>query len=170
MSDPYLGEIRMFGGNFAPSGWALCDGQLLSIARYTALFSILGTTYGGDGKQTFGLPNLQGAAPMHWGDGPGLTPRNIGESGGSQNVTLLATELPAHNHAATASGSSADQPSPQNNVPASQMVYAPGPSNAPLAVNSLTSAGGSQPHNNMQPYQSVSFIIALQGIFPPRGG
>jgi microcystin-dependent protein len=160
----------MFAGNFAPNGWALCDGQLLPIARNTALFAILGTTYGGDGVQTFGLPNLQGAAPMHWGNGPGLTPRTLGESGGSQSVTLLATQLPAHGHAVLASGSTADQPSPQGNVPASQTVYAPGPNDAQLAGNALTPTGASQPHNNMQPYQAVNFIIALQGIFPPRGG
>jgi microcystin-dependent protein len=169
MSEPYLGEVRMFGGNFAPSGWALCDGSLLPIQRYTALFSILGTTYGGDGKTTFGLPNLQGSAPMHWGDGPGLTPRSIGEAGGSTTVTLSQPQIPQHNHAVAASGSTADQTSPQGNVPAGAQVYAPPPLAAQLATSSIQPAGGGQPHNNMQPYQAVTFIIALQGIFPSRG-
>ena len=169
MSDPFLGEIRPFGGNFAPRGWALCDGQLLSIAQYSALFSLLGTSYGGDGIRTFGLPNLQGNAPMHWGSGPGLTPRTIGETGGSQNVTLTQGTMPGHNHAVIASGSTADQTSPQGNVLADVSIYAAPPLAAQLTPGSVTPTGGSQPHNNMQPYLAVTFIIALQGIFPARG-
>lgn len=169
MSDPYLGEIRVFAGNFAPQNWALCNGQLLAIAQYSALFSILGTTYGGDGIRTFGLPNLQGSAPMHWGNGPGLTPRTLGESGGSANVTLQSPEMPGHNHAAMASLSSADQASPAGNVIADATMYAPPPLATPLTASSLTPTGGSQPHNNMQPYLALTFIISLQGIYPPRG-
>lgn len=169
MSEPFLGEIRTFAGNFAPRDWALCDGQLLPISRYTALFSLLGTTYGGDGKVTFGLPNLQGAAPMHWGDGPGLTPRSIGESGGSSSVTVLQTELPGHNHPATSTGSDPDQPGPAGNVLGDAAIFAAPPLNQVMAPTTLGLSGGNQPHNNMAPYLAVTFIIALQGIFPSRG-
>lgn len=169
MSEPFIGEIRTFGGNFAPKGWALCNGQLLPIAQYTALFSLLGTAYGGDGKVTFGLPNLQGSAPMHWGDGPGLTPRNIGEVGGTTSVTLIQPELPAHNHAFEASASAASALSPANNVPADATLYAAPPYTQAMSPSSIGVAGGSQPHENMQPYLAVTFIIALQGIYPSRG-
>jgi microcystin-dependent protein len=168
MSEPFLGEIRMFGGNFAPRGWSLCNGQLLPIAQYTALFSLLGTTYGGDGKVTFGLPQLQGNAPMHWGDGPGLTPRQIGEMSGEPNVTVLITEMPSHNHGFTGSASSPDQTSPRSNVLADAAIYA-NPPNAALAPQTVGIAGGSQPHNNMMPYLGLTFIIALEGIYPARG-
>ncbi len=169
MSDPFIGEIRTFAGDFAPKGWALCNGQLLPIAHYTALFSILGTTYGGDGKATFGLPDMQGNAPMHWGDGPGLTPRSIGEMGGSANVTLLVTEMPQHVHQAMASQSSADQLTPAGNVLADAALYADPPFTQVMAPAAMGVTGGSQPHNNMQPYLGLTFIIALEGIFPPRG-
>jgi microcystin-dependent protein len=169
MSEPFLGEIRAFGGNFAPKNWALCDGRLLPIAQYSTLFSILGTTYGGNGVTTFALPNLQGAAPMHWGDGPGLTPHMLGEASGSTTVTLLQTQLPAHNHTVMASQSTADQASPRDNALAGATIYGPPPPAATLSANSVTPSGGSQPHNNMQPYLGLTFIIALQGIFPPRG-
>lgn len=170
MSDPFLGEIRAFGGNFAPMGWALCNGQLLAIAQYSALFSILGTTYGGDGIRTFGLPNLQGAVPMHWGNGPGLTPRTIGEVGGASSVTVLSTQMPSHNHVAAVSGATADQASPAGNVPAdATTLYGPPPLPVALTPTSLSIAGGSTPHNNMQPYLALTFIISLQGIYPPRG-
>lgn len=169
MSEPFLAEIRIFGGNFAPKGWALCNGQLLPIAQYTALFSLLGTTYGGDGKTTFGLPNLQGNAPMQWGDGPGLTPRSIGEIGGSPNVTLINTELPAHTHPATASLSSASELRPAGMVLADAALYAAPPLDQRMAPQAIGATGNSQPHDNMQPYLGLTFIIALQGIFPARG-
>jgi microcystin-dependent protein len=169
MTEPFLGEIRTFAGNFAPANWALCDGSLLPINRYTALFSILGTSYGGDGKVTFGLPNLQGSAPMHWGDGPGLTSRTIGESGGSPTVTVLQNEMPAHNHPATSTGSDPDQASPAGNVLGDVPIFAAPPLDQVMAPGSIGLSGGSQPHNNMAPYLAVTFIIALQGIFPARG-
>jgi microcystin-dependent protein len=169
MSEPFLGEIRTFGGNFAPKGWALCQGQVLPIAQYTALFSLLGTTYGGDGRVTFGLPNLQGSAPMHWGNGPGLTPRDIGEVGGSPNVTVLQSQLPSHNHAATSSGSDPSAPGPQGNVLGDGAFFAAPPLSQVMAPNTIGASGGSQPHNNMAPYLAVTFMIALEGIFPARG-
>ncbi|MBU7315156.1 phage tail protein [Paenibacillus oleatilyticus] len=171
--DSFLGEITMFAGNFAPKGWAFCNGQLIPIAQNTPLFSILGTQYGGDGKTTFALPNLQGAAPMHWGNGPGLTPRNIGQSGGSRTVTLLTSQLPAHTHlvnsAAMGSGTTVEG-----------MLWAKTPgrvggaayggftNSVPMHPGAVQSAGGSQPHNNMQPYLAIHFIICLNGMFPPR--
>lgn len=169
MSEPFLGEIRVFAGNFAPANWALCNGQLLPISHYTALFSILGTTFGGDGKTTFGLPNLQGSAPMHWGDAPGLTPRTIGESGGAPNVTLTTAEMPAHTHAAVASASGASALSPAGNMLGDAALYAAPPLNQQMSPATVGSSGGSQPHDNMQPYLGLTFIIALQGIYPSRG-
>lgn len=174
MSEPFVAEIRMFGGNFAPRGWAFCNGQLLSISQNTALFSLLGTTYGGDGRTTFGLPDLQGRAPMHQGQGPGLTPRVQGETGGAENVTLSASQMPAHTHQAQADASGGGQTSPANATwaaagrgrPAAYAAnQAPG---AALSGQALAPAGGSQPHNNRSPYLGVNFIIALQGIFPSR--
>ncbi len=168
--DPYLAEIRMFGGNFAPRGWALCNGQILSIAQNTALFSLLGTTYGGDGRVTFGLPDLQGRLPMHPGQGPGLTPRNLGEIGGSENVTLLLNEIPSHPHQARASNEDANSASPLNSTwsLASEQLYRVD-NGVTMAPNALAITGSSQPHNNLQPYLVVNFIIALQGVYPPRG-
>ncbi|HYI01268.1 phage tail protein [Hyalangium sp.] len=175
MSEPFLGEIRLFGGNFAPRGWALCDGQILPIAQNTALFSILGTTYGGNGQTTFALPDLRGRAPLNWGTGPGLTPRSLGEASGVESVTLISSQMPAHNHAIEASTNQGDQFSPAGNVPAvlinqsgqPENLYSPTPNSA-MAPTSLSIAGGSQPHQNMQPFLCVSFIIALEGIFPSR--
>ena len=169
MSEPFLGEIRTFTGNFAPNGWALCDGRVLPIAQYTALFSLLGTTYGGDGKVTFGLPNLQGNAPMHWGDGPGLTPRTIGETDGSSTVSVIVTEMPGHTHLVGASQSSASALSPTDNVLGDASLYAGPPYTQALSPLAFGPAGGSQPHDNRQPYLALTFIIALQGIFPSRG-
>jgi microcystin-dependent protein len=169
MSEPFLAEIRPFAGNFAPRGWALCNGQLLPIAQYTALFSLLGTTYGGDGKVTFGLPNLQANAPMHWGDGPGLTPRQIGEIGGSSTVTLTTNELAGHSHALMASQSTASSTSPKDNVLGDAPLYAAPPLALVMSGQAVAPAGGSQPHENMQPYLGLTFIIALEGIFPARG-
>jgi microcystin-dependent protein len=173
MSNPFLAEIRIFTGNFAPKGWALCDGQLMSISQNTALFSLLGTTYGGDGKSNFALPNLQGCAPMQAGQGPGLSLRDLGETGGEQTVTLLQTEMPAHSHTALAAASGG-QGSPVNNSWASAgfgrpPAYAPSsPQNAQMSPFALSIAGGNQPHNNMPPFLGLTFIIALQGVFPAR--
>ncbi len=171
MSDPFVAEIRMFGGNFAPTGWALCDGQLLPISQNTALFSLLGTTYGGDGKSTFALPNLQGSAPMQPGQGAGLSLRDLGEASGSPTITLLQSELPLHNHIANAktslgnSQTPADQTWAGSNATKQYVNTAP---NTPMAVNALSPAGGGLPHNNLAPYLVVTFIIAMQGVFPPR--
>jgi microcystin-dependent protein len=174
MSDQFVAEIRIFAGNFAPTGWALCNGQLMPISQNTALFSLLGTTYGGDGKSTFALPNLQGAAPLQAGQGPGLSLYDLGESIGSPSVTLLQTEMPAHNHGALAVAG-AGVSDPTNNAWASGAkgfgnVYSPSvqASNVQMSPNSTSVAGGSLPHNNMMPYLGLTFIIALQGVFPPR--
>jgi microcystin-dependent protein len=176
MSEPFIGEIRMFAGNFAPRGWSLCQGQLLSIAQNTALFSILGTTYGGNGQTTFALPDLRGRAPMNPGQGPGLSPRTLGEQGGTETVTLLANQMPAHNHMLAASGAQGDQFSPEGHVPAVLVdantqqpanQYGASP-NTTMNPASISVAGGSQPHQNMSPFLCVNFIIALEGIFPSR--
>jgi microcystin-dependent protein len=174
MADPFVAEIRIFPFNFAPQGWAFCDGQLMPLSQNTALFSLLGTTYGGNGKSTFGLPDLQGRAPMFWGQGPGLSNRDIGESAGSNTVTLLESEVPAHSHALRASSDFADVqvPSPQRSLARSQNAnaYSATLTNlVPLAPEALPPAGGDQPHNNLMPYLTLNFCIALQGIFPPPG-
>jgi microcystin-dependent protein len=174
MSDQFVAEIRIFAGNFAPTGWALCNGQLMPISQNTALFSLLGTTYGGDGKSTFALPNLQGTAPLQAGQGPGLSLYDLGESIGSPSVTLLTTEMPAHSHGALAVAA-VGASDPTNNAWASGAkgfgnVYSPSvqASNVQMAPTCLSINGGSLPHNNMMPYLCLTFIIALQGIFPPR--
>ena len=175
MTEPFIGEIRIFGGNFAPTGWAFCNGQLLPIAQNTALFSLLGTQYGGNGISTFALPNLQGSAPMNQGQGPGLSPHTVGETGGTPSVTILATEMPAHTHALRAHGADFGDV----NAPSSAVILARSqgaaiygsPDVATVAVASGAvgqAPGGSQPHNNMPPYLTLTFIIALQGIFPTR--
>jgi microcystin-dependent protein len=168
--DPYIGEIRIFGGNFAPRGWALCNGQILNIVQHTALFSLLGTTYGGNGQTTFALPNLQGRAPMHPGQGPGLSPHVLGEASGSSTITLLMSEIPSHNHQANASSNDVDSPLPGGNswgAGTPSTVYRPD-ADTTMSSNALAIIGSSQPHNNMQPSLGLSFIIALQGIYPPR--
>ena len=174
MSNQFVAEIRIFAGNFAPTGWALCNGQLMPISQNTALFSLLGTTYGGDGKSTFALPNLQGSAPLQQGQGPGLSLRDLGEIAGEQNVTLLQTEMPAHSHTAVAA-SGTGQPDPTNNAWASGAkgfgnIYSPSVNASNVQMNplALSITGSSLPHNNMMPYLGLTFIIALQGIFPPR--
>lgn len=174
MSDPFLAEIRMFAGNFAPNDWAFCNGQLLQIAQNTALYSLLGVTYGGDGRTTFGLPNLQAASPMHQGEGPNLTPRKLGEEGGSAQVTLLSAQMATHNHAMTANSfDAADNrtPSPTMSLAKSSPgnAYA-SKASAPVAMaaSAVSVVGGDQAHNNRQPYLAVSFIICLRGIFPQR--
>jgi len=177
MSDQYLGEIRMVSFNFAPLGWALCNGQLMSISQNTALFALLGTNYGGDGKSTFGLPNLQASAPMGYGNGGGLTPRFWGETGGQFAVALLLNQLPSHNHgvACIAGAGSINSPTaPANGVWASDggrgapPLFAAAATNVPMNLADLGLTGGNLPHNNMPPYLTVYFVIATQGIFPQR--
>ena len=173
MADPFVAEIRIFPFNFAPRGWAWCDGQIMPISQNTALFSLLGTTYGGDGKSTFALPDLQGRAPMHPGQGNGLSLRDLGETGGSETVTLLQTEIPAHAHPMSASNQPGEDAAPasealgrsvgaslyQTNTSANVVQYAP---------QAVSPVGNDLPHNNMQPYLTMYFNIALQGVFPPR--
>lgn len=171
MADPFVAEIRIFPFNFAPKGWAWCDGQLLPLSQNTALFSLLGTTYGGNGKSNFALPDLQGRAPMHPGQGPGLSLHDLGETGGSETVTLLESEIPAHSHTLRASLNPADSPNPAGAYmagPGNDNIYAPAANLVFMAPEALAPAGGDQPHNNMQPYLTFYFNIALQGVFPPR--
>ena len=176
MSNPFLAEIRIFAGNFAPSGWAQCNGQTLPITQNTALFSLVGTYYGGDGISTFGLPNLQGSAAMHWDQGPGLSPHQIGESGGEPSVTLLTSQLPAHSHAPNCvsnSGGNSNNPALWAKTLGAGRQQAPAnyaTTSVPVVMNSAAVGftGGNLPHNNMQPYLALTFIIALQGIFPSR--
>lgn len=177
MANPFVAEIRIFAGNFAPKGWALCDGQLLPISQNTALFSLLGTTYGGDGKSNFALPNLQGSAPMHPGQGAGLSLHNLGETGGSQTVTLLETEIPSHSHTVQAVDAAGNRDIPTSALWASAAsgrqtvpMYgaSAGATTGNLAPSALSITGGDLPHNNLQPYLGLTFIIALQGVFPAR--
>lgn len=184
MSDPFVAEIRIFPFNFAPTGWAFCNGQLLPLSQNTALFSLLGTTYGGDGKSNFALPNLQGSAPMQQGQGQGLSQRFLGQLGGVESVTLLTSEIPVHTHNFQTSNNDPipDDSNPVGKLPAKGSwddgsnagviaYYTPASGNPPLALmapQALSPAGGSLPHNNMQPYLTVNFCIALQGVFPAR--
>jgi microcystin-dependent protein len=166
VSDPYIGEIKMFAGNFAPYGWALCNGQLLPIAQYQALYNLIGTTYGGDGQSTFALPNLQGRLPVHQGTG-----FVMGQVGGSETVTLTAAQLPAHPHSFQASLNTGSQKNPATNVPAAigaGSAYAQDPPTSAMAPQSIGTDGGGRPHDNMQPYLCVTFIIALTGIYPSQ--
>lgn len=173
MADPFVAEIRIFPFNFAPRGWAWCDGQLLPLSQNTALFSLLGTTYGGNGKSNFALPDLQGRAPMHPGQGPGLSLHDLGETGGSETVTLLESEIPSHSHTLRGNNTLGDSPVPGGNTLArftSNVYQQTTNSNlVMMAPEALAPAGGDQPHNNMQPYLTFYFCIALQGVFPPRG-
>jgi microcystin-dependent protein len=171
--DPFVAEIRIFPFNFAPKGWAFCDGQILPLSQNTALFSLLGTTYGGDGKSNFALPDMQGNAPMHPGQGPGLSLHDLGETGGSETVSLLESEIPGHLHNVTASSQDGLDSHPAGNYPAQGIginLYMPQgtPTIVGMNDNSVAPAGGDQPHNNMQPYLTLNFCIALQGVFPPR--
>jgi microcystin-dependent protein len=175
MTDPFLAEIRLFGGNFAPVGWALCDGQLMPISQNTALFSLLGTTYGGDGRTTFALPNLQGSSPTQQGQGSGLSPRSLGESGGEPTVTLLTSEIPAHTHGVKAVAALGTTNSPIGAAWAQAGVgrqldtlYSTSAAPKQMSPSAIGVAGGSQAHNNMPPYLTITFLIALQGIFPQR--
>ena len=174
MADPFVAEIRIFPFNFAPRGWAWCDGQILPISQNTALFSLLGTTYGGNGQSTFALPDLQGNAPMHPGQGPGLSLHDLGETGGSETVSLLESEIPSHSHGWLAAGGDVgDERSPIQRAIARTTnvggnLYGPANNLGAMSDQSLPPAGGDQPHNNMQPYLTLNFCIALQGVFPPR--
>lgn len=173
MSTPLLGSIIMFAGNFAPRGWALCNGQLLAISQNTALFSILGTTYGGNGVSTFALPNLQSRVPIHPGTGPGLSNYVLGQTGGVENVTLSPTQMPIHSHLLNCNASGGTQASPANGVPAVESTgtssnYAAARDGTTMNSAAVGTAGGSQPFNVVQPFQCINFIIALQGIFPSR--
>jgi microcystin-dependent protein len=172
MSQPYVGEIRMFGGSFAPAGWAMCAGQLLPISENETLFQLIGTTYGGDGEQTFGIPDLQGRVPIHFGQGPGITQNyQIGEKAGSEQVTISVNQLPTHNHGWLASNDPSNSLLPASNVvstPLNITPYFSGAASVPLNANSLQPVGGSQPHDNMIPFLVVTFIISLFGIFPSQ--
>lgn len=170
--DPFIGEIRPFAFNFAPTGWAQCNGQLLPIAQNTAVFSLLGTFYGGNGTSNFALPNLQGNVALGFGNGPGLTSREIGEVGGETDVTLLVSELPSHTHALYGDATAASQTSPTNALPAVTVrpAYAAAADTNGQDLNgqSIQNSGNSLPHNNMQPYVVINYCIALQGVFPSR--
>jgi microcystin-dependent protein len=172
MSDqPFIGEIKLFAGNFQILGHAYCAGQLMSIAQNTALFSLLGTTYGGDGQTTFGLPDLRGRFPVHMGNGAGLTPRVIGEVGGIENVTLLSTQLPIHTHNLNCNATNGNNLNPLNNFWAAQpslTQYAATSTANTMKPTSISSSGGNQPHDNMVPYLTINYLIALEGIYPSR--
>jgi microcystin-dependent protein len=166
----FVGEIRIFAGNFAPAGWALCNGQLIPISQNTALFSLLGTNFGGDGRSNFALPNLQGAVPRGVGQGPGLSPVVVGEQAGETAVTLLSAQLPSHSHAALGVAGAGNSASPAGASWAEQRRdnYTAYANPVAMSVNALAATGGGQAHNNLQPYLALSFIIALTGIYPPR--
>jgi microcystin-dependent protein len=169
MSDPYIGEIRMFGGGFAPAGWAFCNGALMAIAENDALFQLIGTTYGGDGVSTFGIPDLQGRVPVHQGQGPSLQNYTIGQKAGVETVTLTTNQIPVHNHAVAASQALSNTTSPANNVLAQNtqiLMYTQDSVTRFMPPNAVSAVGGSQPHDNLQPYLAISFIISLFGIFP----
>ena len=174
MSEPFVAEIRIFAGNFAPRGWAFCNGQLLPVSQNTALFSLIGTTYGGDGRSTTALPNLQGRAPMHPGRGPGLTARRLGQRGGVEMVTLSEAQMPNHTHTARASEVNANERTPgTTTLPAKPIgrgffIYS-GSTSDRVDMMSSANAGGSQAHNNLQPFLTMNFIIALVGLYPSRG-
>jgi microcystin-dependent protein len=166
--EPFIGTIIQFGGNFAPRGWAFCDGQLLPISQNSALFSILGTTYGGDGQTTFALPDLRGRVAIHPGTGPGLRPYTLGEKGGQESVTLTVNNMPSHNHSFSGISGDAKAETPAGNILGNATIYSGGTPNAPLNAAVIGNAGGSQPFSVQQPYQCVNFIIALTGIYPSR--
>lgn len=172
MSEPYIGEIRMFAGNFAPRGWAFCDGQLLAISANDALFSLLGTIYGGDGRTTFGLPDMRGRIPLHQGTGPGLSSRTLGSRGGEENVTLTTNQIPSHTHDARASSAAGTTADPTGQLQAGnasvRAFRSTSSTNASFAAASVGDSGGSQRHTNLMPAICVNFIIALVGIYPSR--
>ena len=170
MSQPFVGEIRMFGGSFAPAGWAFCDGSLLPISEYETLFNLIGTMYGGDGQETFGLPDLQGRMPIHFGQGPGISQNyQQGEKSGVESVTITSQTTPIHTHTLVGSTANATDPNPGGNILASSTVLKPylvDFTNNNLAPSSISMIGGSQPHDNMMPFLCISYIISLFGIFP----
>lgn len=173
MAEPFIGQITLFAGNFAPRGWAFCDGQLLAISSNSALFSILGTTYGGDGRTTFALPDLRGRAPIHAGRGPGLSDRRLGQAGGSETVTLTAAQMPSHTHTARCNSAAGNSNEPVNNVwskdaGTASATYQSATADSNMNAAAIGNTGGSQSHDNMQPFQVLNYIIALQGIFPSR--
>src|SRR5436853_4424156 len=171
MGEPYVGEIRMFAGNFAPNGWMFCEGQALPISENDVLFTLIGTTYGGDGQETFNLPDLQSRVPLHMGTGPSGTTYQIGEQAGVETVTLTTQQIPVHNHAAVATQNIATQQPPTDNLFAQSTLakmYIGDVADQALAANTIQPAGGSQPHENLQPYLCVNFIISLFGIFPSQ--
>lgn len=171
MSQPYIGEIRMFGGNFAPAGWAFCAGQTLPISENDTLFNLIGTTYGGDGEETFDLPNLQGCVPLHSGTGGSGTTYTLGENAGVEQVTLTAQQVPIHNHAAIVSTAGGGQSDPTGNLIGQHptvSIFNVAPPTVPMNAQSVSPIGGSQPHDNMQPYLCISFIISLFGIYPTQ--
>ena len=171
MSQPFLGEIRMFAGNFAPRGWAYCEGQLVAVSQNEALFSLFGTIYGGDGRTTFGLPDLRGRVPIHYGNGPGLTPRNIGTKLGTENETLTVNELPSHTHPFKGTDQLGDVANLSNNAPARSTaadVYINEAPSANMSTEAVTSIGGGQSHTNLMPFLCIHFIVALTGVYPTR--
>jgi microcystin-dependent protein len=170
MSNPFIGEIRLFAGNFAPTGWAFCNGSLMAISENEALFNLIGTIYGGDGESTFALPDLRSRLPMHMGTGAGLSPYSIGETGGVESVTLTTNQIPAHSHDPQAVSGGGNQSTPQNGTWAgvTTSIYTSNSPNLPMNAALGGSAGGSQPHNNLMPYLAISFIISLFGIFPTQ--
>jgi microcystin-dependent protein len=172
MAQPYIGEIRMFAGNFAPAGWMFCEGQLLSIAENDVLFSLIGTTYGGDGQTTFALPNLSSRVPMHMGAGPAGASYTLGQQGGTETETLAVEQIPAHTHALTASASLGTTPNPAGSVlaqpPASIQLYIEDEASTSMAASAVQPIGGSQPHENVQPFLCINYIISLFGIFPSQ--
>jgi microcystin-dependent protein len=170
MSEPFVGEIRMFAGNFAPRGWAFCDGQLLAVSQNDALFSLFGTTYGGDGRTTFGLPDMRGRVPIHAGAGPGLTNRRLGAKGGSEKVTLTVNQMPSHTHQLKASTQTADDAAPGGKVTAQSDTRLYINDTPVVAMNgaSITNVGGSGSHDNMIPFLCIHFIVALFGVYPSR--
>jgi microcystin-dependent protein len=171
MSNPYVGEIRMFAGNFAPAGWAFCDGSLLPISENETLFNLIGTTYGGDGQETFALPDLRGRVPIHWGTGGGISPV-LAETGGAEQVLLTQQQMPQHTHALLAlGGTTGSQVSPAGNLPAQSFNVTPFINDAPtgnFAADSIPPVGGTQPHSNFQPYLCVNFILSLFGVYPSQ--
>lgn len=171
MSEPFVGEIRMFAGNFAPRGWAFCDGQLLAVSQNDALFSLFGTIYGGDGRTTFGLPDMRGRIPIHAGSGPGLSPRRLGAKGGAENVTLTVNQLPSHGHNFRAVTGVADRASPESATVAESLtndIYNVEMPDSPLSVSAVSKVGGSRSHTNLMPFLCIHFIVALFGIYPSR--
>ncbi len=174
MTTPYVGEIRLFGGTFAPNGWMFCDGALLPISEYDTLFTLIGTTYGGDGQETFALPDLRGRVPMHQGQGPGLSQRVLGERSGTETVTLVPSQLPIHTHVATANSGAGSSAAPGNNVwagnsnTAALQFTASTASPANMNSASVSPVGGSQPHENRMPFVAVNYIISLFGVFPSQ--